>query len=65
METLNNIVLTIQDYMSNIVLIIALLGAGIWFSFRLKLFRSAVSRGESSRFSEASLAKRERRETTV
>lgn len=31
METLNNIVLTIQDYMSNIVLIIALLGAGIWF----------------------------------
>lgn len=39
METLNNIVLTIQDYMSNIVLIIALLGAGIWFSFRLKFIQ--------------------------
>ena len=35
METLNNIVLTIQNYMSNYVLIIALLGAGLWFSFRL------------------------------
>ena len=34
METLNNIVLTIQDYMSNIVLIIALAAAGIWFSVR-------------------------------
>ena len=30
-----NIVLTIQNYMSNYVLIIALLGAGLWFSFRL------------------------------
>lgn len=39
METLNNIVLTIQDYMSNIVLIIALLGAGIWVSFRLKFIQ--------------------------
>lgn len=39
METSNNIVLTIQDYMSNIVLIIALLGAGIWFSFRLKFIQ--------------------------
>lgn len=39
METLNNIVLTIQDYMSNIVLVIALLGAGIWFSFRLKFIQ--------------------------
>ena len=29
METLNNIVLTIQNYMSNYVLIIALLGAGL------------------------------------
>ena len=35
METLNNVVLTIQNYMSNYVLIIALLGAGLWFSFRL------------------------------
>ena len=35
METLNNIVLTIQNYMSNYVLIIALLSAGLWFSFRL------------------------------
>lgn len=34
LETLNNIVLTIQNYMSNIVLIIALAAAGIWFSFR-------------------------------
>ena len=33
-ETLNNIVLTIQNYMSNIVLIICLVGAGIWFSIR-------------------------------
>ena len=35
METLNNIVLTIQNYMSNYVLIIALLSAGLWFSLRL------------------------------
>ena len=34
METLNNIVLTIQNYMSNVVLIIALAAAGIWFSVR-------------------------------
>ena len=34
METLNNIVLTIQNYMFNIVLIICLVGAGIWFSIR-------------------------------
>ena len=34
LETLNNIVLTIQNYMSNIVLIIALAAAGIWFSIR-------------------------------
>ena len=39
METLNNIELTIQDFMSNIVLIIAILGAGIWFSFRLKFIQ--------------------------
>nr|WP_296266004.1 sodium:alanine symporter family protein [uncultured Merdimonas sp.] len=39
METLNQIVLTIQNYMSNIVLIIALLGAGIWFTFRLKFIQ--------------------------
>ena len=32
METLNNIVLTIQNYMSNYILVIALLGAGLWFS---------------------------------
>ena len=31
METLNNIVLTIQKYMSNYILVIALLGAGLWF----------------------------------
>lgn len=34
METLNNIVLTIQNYLSNYILIVALLGAGIWFSVR-------------------------------
>lgn len=39
METLNNIVLTIQDYLSNIILIIALLGAGIWFSIRTKFIQ--------------------------
>nr|WP_317282373.1 sodium:alanine symporter family protein [uncultured Sellimonas sp.] len=32
METLNNIVLTIQHYLADYILIIALLGAGIWFS---------------------------------
>lgn len=35
METLNNIVVTIQNYMSNYILIIALLGGGIWFTVRL------------------------------
>ena len=39
METLNNIVLTIQNYMSNYILVIALLGAGLWFSIRLGLSR--------------------------
>ena len=42
METLNNIVLTIQDYMSNIVLIIALLGAGIWFSLAKRARRKTT-----------------------
>lgn len=35
METLNNIVLTIQHYLADYILIIALLGGGIWFTFRL------------------------------
>ena len=34
-ETLNNIVLTIQHYLADYILIIALLGGGIWFTFRL------------------------------
>ena len=34
METLNNIVLTIQNYLSNYILIVALVLGGIWFSFR-------------------------------
>lgn len=34
METLNNVVVMIQDKLSNIILIIALLSAGAWFSFR-------------------------------
>lgn len=39
METLNNIVLTIQNYLSNIILIIALLGAGIWFSVKTRFIQ--------------------------
>lgn len=35
METLNNIVLTIQHYLADYILIAALLGGGIWFSVRL------------------------------
>lgn len=35
METLNNIVLTIQHYLADYILIVALLGGGIWFSIRL------------------------------
>ena len=35
METLNNVVLTIQHYLADYILIIALLGGGIWFTFRL------------------------------
>ncbi len=35
METLNNIVLTVQHYLADYLLIIALLGGGIWFSIRL------------------------------
>ena len=34
MDTLNNIVLTIQNYLSNYILIVALIGGGIWFSIR-------------------------------
>ena len=35
METLNNIVLTIQHYLADYILIIALLLGGLWFSIRL------------------------------
>ena len=35
METLNNIVLTIQHYLADYILIIALLLGGLWFSLRL------------------------------
>ncbi len=35
METLNNIVLTIQHYLADYILIVALLGGGIWFSVKL------------------------------
>lgn len=35
MGTLNNIVLTIQHYLADYILIIALLGGGIWFTVRL------------------------------
>ena len=48
METLNNIVLTIQNYMSNYILVIALLGAGLWFSIRLG-FIQVRGFGESMR----------------
>lgn len=39
METLNNIVLTIQNYMSNYILVIALLGAGLGSQSDLVLSR--------------------------
>ena len=48
METLNDIVLTIQNYMSNYILVIALLGAGLWFSIRLG-FIQVRGFGESMR----------------
>lgn len=35
MEALNNIVLTIQHYLADYILIVALLGGGIWFSVKL------------------------------
>lgn len=35
MKTLNDLILTIQHYLSDYVLIIALLGGGIWFTFKL------------------------------
>lgn len=35
METLNNIVLTIQHYLADYILIFMLLGGGIWFTVRL------------------------------
>lgn len=35
MKTLNDLVLTIQHYLADYVLIIALLGGGIWFTFKL------------------------------
>ena len=35
MKTLNDLVLTIQHYLSDYVLIFALLGGGIWFTFKL------------------------------
>ena len=35
METLNNFVLTLQGYLADYILIILLLGGGLWFSFKL------------------------------
>ena len=35
METLNNIVLTLQHYLADYILLFALLGGEIWFTFRL------------------------------
>ncbi|PTL29531.1 sodium:alanine symporter family protein [Lachnospiraceae bacterium oral taxon 096] len=39
MEKLNNIVQILNGYLSNYVLIIALLGGGIWFSFQLRFIQ--------------------------
>lgn len=39
METLNNIVLTIQHYLADYVLIVALVLGGIWFTFLLKFIQ--------------------------
>ena len=39
MEKLNNIVQILNGYLSNYVLIIALLGGGVWFSFQLRFIQ--------------------------
>lgn len=39
METLNNIVLTIQHYLADYILIFMLLGGGIWFTVRLRFIQ--------------------------
>lgn len=57
MDTLNNIVLTIQHYLADYILIIALLGGGIWFSFRLKFiqirgFKEGIKRTFGGLFSK-------------
>ena len=39
MDTLNNIVLTIQHYLSDYILIVALFCAGIWFSIQTKFIQ--------------------------
>lgn len=57
MDTLNNIVLTVQHYLADYILIIALLGGGIWFSFRLKFiqirgFKEGIKRTFGGLFSK-------------
>lgn len=39
MELLNNIILTVQHYLADYILIIALVGGGIWFSVRLRFIQ--------------------------
>lgn len=39
METLNNIVLTIQHYLADYILIFMLLGGGVWFTCRLRFIQ--------------------------
>ena len=48
MDTLNNIVLTIQHYLADYILIVALFCAGIWFSIQTKFIQvRGFKRGES------------------
>ncbi|MDD6311021.1 MAG: alanine/glycine:cation symporter family protein [Firmicutes bacterium] len=52
MELLNSIILTVQHYMADYVLIVALLGGGIWFSVRLKFVQiKGVFKGLKMMFS--------------
>ncbi|MCH4005697.1 MAG: alanine:cation symporter family protein [Eubacterium sp.] len=52
MSTLNSIVLTVQHYLSDYILIVMLLGGGIWFTLRLHFIQvRGFGRGMHSMFS--------------
>lgn len=64
MEKLNNIVQILNGYLSNYVLIIALLGGGVWFSFQLH-FIQLKGFGEGMRRTFGGLFSKKARQDTM